>query len=100
MTVPLMLIGLGMGGLASQLGAVTVSAVPEEESSRGRRSAEHGHAVRCVARDGARRLDPDRGADGVVPERDLDRTPTCPRRSSSQANVELTEGVPFVSDDS
>ena len=31
-TVPLLLIGLGMGGLASQLGAVTVSAVNEDQS--------------------------------------------------------------------
>lgn len=30
-TVPLLLIGLGMGALASQLGAVTVSAVPDEQ---------------------------------------------------------------------
>jgi EmrB/QacA subfamily drug resistance transporter len=32
-TVPLLLMGLGIGALASQLGAVTVSAVPDEESS-------------------------------------------------------------------
>jgi MFS family permease len=31
-TGPLLLIGLGFGGLASQLGAVTVSAVPDDES--------------------------------------------------------------------
>jgi predicted MFS family arabinose efflux permease len=31
-TVPLLLIGLGMGGLASQLGSVTVSAVPNDKS--------------------------------------------------------------------
>jgi len=31
-TVPLLLAGLGIGALASQLGAVTVSAVPDEES--------------------------------------------------------------------
>ena len=30
--VPMLLIGLGIGALASQLGAVTVSAVPDEES--------------------------------------------------------------------
>ena len=32
MTVPLLLAGLGIGALASQLGAVTVSAVPDELS--------------------------------------------------------------------
>ena len=31
--VPMLLVGLGIGALASQLGAVTVSAVPDEESS-------------------------------------------------------------------
>ena len=31
-TVPLLFVGLGIGALASQLGAVTVSAVPEEDS--------------------------------------------------------------------
>ena len=31
-TVPLLLTGLGIGALASQLGAVTVSAVPDEQS--------------------------------------------------------------------
>ena len=32
MTGPLLLIGLAMGGLASQLGSVTVSAVPDDDS--------------------------------------------------------------------
>src|SRR6266853_1952743 len=32
-TVPLLVMGLGVGALASQLGAVTVSAVPDKESS-------------------------------------------------------------------
>ena len=32
-TVPMLLAGLGIGALASQLGAVTVSAVPDEESA-------------------------------------------------------------------
>lgn len=36
-TVPLLLIGLGIGALGSQLGAVTVSAVPNEHSACCRR---------------------------------------------------------------
>lgn len=32
-TLPMLLIGLGMGALASQLGSVTVSAVPDEQSA-------------------------------------------------------------------
>ena len=47
-TVPLLLIGLGMGALASQLGSVTVSAVPDRAESRGRR--------RCRTRPRSRRL--------------------------------------------
>ncbi|HEY6407987.1 MAG TPA: MFS transporter [Ktedonobacteraceae bacterium] len=31
-TIPLLIVGIGIGALASQLGAVTVSAVPDEES--------------------------------------------------------------------
>ena len=30
--VPMLLVGLGIGALASQLGAVTVSAVPDDQS--------------------------------------------------------------------
>ena len=40
-TVPLLLVGLGIGALASQLGAVTVSAVPDERSSEVGGAAEH-----------------------------------------------------------
>ena len=32
-TIPMLLMGLGIGALASQLGAVTVSAVPDRESA-------------------------------------------------------------------
>ena len=32
-TIPMILLGCGMGALASQLGAVTVSAVPDERSA-------------------------------------------------------------------
>ena len=35
--MPMLLIGLGIGALASQLGSVTVSAVPEDQSPGGRR---------------------------------------------------------------
>ena len=45
-TVPLLLAGLGIGALASQLGAVTVSAVPDELQPRGGWSAEHRHQPR------------------------------------------------------
>jgi Na+/melibiose symporter-like transporter len=58
--VPLLLLGLGIGALASQLGSVTVSAVPDRAQPRGRRAAEHGHQPRRVARNRAGRVGPDR----------------------------------------
>ena len=71
---------------------------PRRGEPRGRRSPEHGDAVRRVARHGAGRLGPDRLADGLVPDRDRREPRRAARRSSSQANVELASGVPFISD--
>ena len=76
-TVPLLLVGLGIGAIASQLGAVTVSAVPDEQSS------EVGGLQNTVTNLGASLgtalagLDPDRRADGVVSDahRDEQRGP-------------------------
>ena len=51
-TLPLLLMGFGIGALASQLGSVTVSAVSDDDSPRGRRSSEHCYQSRCVARHG------------------------------------------------
>ena len=59
-TVPLLLMGLGIGALASQLGSVTVSAVADAAEPRGGRLAEHGDEPRGVARDRAGRVGVDR----------------------------------------
>ena len=89
--VPMLLIGLGIGALASQLGAVTVSAVPDDAEPRGRRRPEHDDEPRRLARHGARRLAPDRGADDGVPDEhpaepgDPGRGEVSRRRSSSRA---------------
>ena len=78
-TVPLLLAGLGVGALASQLGAVTVSAVPDEQSG------EVGGLQNTVTNlgaslgHGARRLGPDRRAHRVVP-RGHPGQPRRPRR--------------------
>jgi len=48
-TVPLLLIGLGIGALASQLGAVTVSAVPDDDSPEVGGLAEHDDEPRGLA---------------------------------------------------
>ena len=97
-TVPLLLAGLGIGALASQLGAVTVSAVPDEDSPGGRRPAEHRHQPRCRARDRSGRFDPHRLPQRVVPAgragQPGDPASSCrPRPPSSSPS-----GVPFMSD--
>ena len=66
-TWPLLLAGLGVGALASQLGSVTVSAVLGRAERRGGRAPEHAHQPRCLARYGARRRGPHLRADQLVP---------------------------------
>jgi MFS family permease len=96
-TVPLLLIGLAMGGLASQLGSVTVSAVPNEESP------EVGGLQNTATQFGASLGTALAGSvliaslsasflTGIADD------PDVPEEVSSQATVELTAGVPFVSD--
>ena len=47
--LPMVLMGLGIGALASQLGAVTVSAVPDRAKRRGGRASEHRDQPRRLA---------------------------------------------------
>ncbi len=97
-TVPLILVGLGIGALASQLGAVTVSAVPDEKSS------EVGGLQYTVTNLGASL---GTALAGAVLISVLTTTflagvsdnPAVPQEMSSKAQVELSAGVPFVSDD-
>ena len=76
-TVPLLLAGLGIGALASQLGAVTVSAVPDEESPEVGGATEHRDEPGRLDRHGPGRLDPDRRPRQLGPDRD----PAEPGRS-------------------
>ena len=96
--VPMLLIGLGIGTLASQLGAVTVSAVPDEKAPQVGGAAEHDDEPGRVARHRARRLDHDRRPHELVPERDRGATRRFRRVSSENAQVTLASGVPFISD--
>ena len=96
-TVPLLLAGLGIGALASQLGAVTVSAVPDEESPEVGGATEHRDEPGRLDRHGPGRLDPDRRPDQLGPDR-IQQNPAVPADVKSQANVELAGGVPFISD--
>jgi MFS family permease len=96
-TWPLLLIGLGIGSLASQLGAVTVSAVPDEQSG------EVGGIQNTVTNLGASIGTALAGAIliSVLTTTFLGSAatnPAIPKEMSSQAQVELSAGIPFVSD--
>ncbi|MEU9947488.1 MFS transporter [Streptomyces sp. NPDC050529] len=96
-TIPLLLIGLGMGALASQLGSVTVSAVPEA------RSAEVGGVQNAVTNLGASIGTALAGSIMIAAMTtsfltSVDQNPAIPSEVKSQATVELQSGVPFLSD--
>lgn len=96
-TVPMLVIGLGLGALASQLGAVTVSAAPEElapevggiQNTASQFGASLGTAlagsVLIVALTGS-------FLSGIA------ENPDVPPEVADQANMELSSGVPFISD--
>lgn len=96
-TVPLLLIGLGMGALASQLGAVTVSAVPDEQS------AEVGGIQNTVTNLGASIGTAVAGSILITVLTasflaTIEHSTVIPEEVKSQANVRLTAGAPFLSD--
>ena len=95
--VPMLLIGLGIGALASQLGAVTVSAVPDEESP------EVGGVQNTMTNLGASLGTALAGAIlfatlSTAFLTNIEHSSAIPSRVKSQAQVELTGGVPFISD--
>jgi MFS family permease len=95
--VPMLLIGLGIGALASQLGAVTVSAVPDEESP------EVGGVQNTMTNLGASLGTALAGSIMIATltsafVTNIQQSPAIPSQVKSQANVKLAGGVPFVSD--
>jgi MFS family permease len=97
-TVPLLLAGLGVGALASQLGAVTVSAVPDEVS------AEVGGLQNTASNLGASLGTALAGSILIAALstsfiQGIQDNPDVPAEVSASAEVELVGGVPFVSDD-
>jgi len=95
--VPMLLIGLGIGALASQLGAVTVSAVPDEESP------EVGGVQNTMTNLGASLGTALAGSILIATLTsafltNIEQSSAIPSRVTSQAQVELAGGVPFVSD--
>ena len=96
-TWPMLLAGLGIGALASQLGAVTVSSVPDE------RTGEVGGLQNTVTNLGASIGTALAGAVLISALTssffaNIADNPDVPDRVVSEAEVQLTSGVPFVSD--
>jgi MFS family permease len=96
-TWPMLLAGLGVGALASQLGSITVSSVPDE------RTGEVGGLQNTVTNLGASLGTALAGAvlisalsSSLVTG--IENNPAVPADVKSKAKVELAGGVPFVSD--
>jgi hypothetical protein len=93
----MLLAGLGVGALASQLGSVTVSSVPDEQSG------EVGGVQNTVTNLGASIGTALAGAVLISALTasfisGVQQNPDVPKEVSSKASVELAGGVPFISD--
>jgi Major Facilitator Superfamily len=96
-TVPLLVIGLGLGALASQLGAVTVSAAPEELSP------EVGGLQNTASQFGASLGTALAGSVMITALTAsflglIAANPNVPSEVSNTAAAELASGIPFISD--
>jgi MFS family permease len=96
-TWPMLLAGLGVGALASQLGSVTVSSVPDQQSG------EVGGLQNTVTNLGASIGTALAGAVLIATlttsfMTGIQNNPAVPAEIKSRAKVELAGGVPFVSD--
>ncbi len=95
--VPMLLMGLGLGALSSQLGAVTVSAVPDEKSPEVgglQNTATNLGASLGTALIGSVLLAT--LSSSVVAG--IESNPAVPPAVQQQASTELSSGVPFLSD--
>jgi MFS family permease len=96
-TVPMLLIGLGIGCLASQLGSVTVSAVSDEEAS------EVGGIQNTMTNLGISLGTAVAGSILIATltsafVANIQQSSAIPDRVKEQASVELAGGIPFISD--
>ena len=96
-TWPMLLAGLGIGALASQLGSVTVSSVPDEQSG------EVGGVQNTVTNLGASIGTALAGAVLISALTasflgGVQNNPAVPKDLASKAQVELAGGIPFMSD--
>ena len=97
-TGPLLLAGFGVGALASQLGSVTVSSVPEEES--GEVGGLQNTGLNLGTSVGTALI----GSILIATLsasflRGIGENPAVPEELSTQASVEFASGIPFVADD-
>jgi Na+/melibiose symporter-like transporter len=95
--VPLLIIGLGIGALASQLGAVTVSALPTEKSS------EVGGVQNTATQLGASLGTALAGSILIAALTasfltGIQNNPNVSQQAKSQASTNLAAGAPFISD--
>ena len=95
--LPMLLVGLGIGALASQLGAVTVSAVPDDESP------EVGGIQNTMTNLGASLGTAVAGSILIAALstgflNNIENSSAIPEQVKSDAQVKLASGVPFVSD--
>jgi Na+/melibiose symporter-like transporter len=96
-TVPLLLAGLGIGALASQLGSVTVSAVPDDQSPEVgglQNTATNLGASIGTALAGSLLI----AALTASFLNGVEQNPAVPADVSAKATVELVGGIPFMSD--
>jgi MFS family permease len=96
-TIPLLLAGLGIGALASQLGSVTVSAVPDDESPAVgglQNTATNLGASIGTALAGSLLI----AALTASFLHGIEQNPAVPAQVSAQASVKLAGGIPFISD--
>jgi MFS family permease len=96
-TVPLLLAGLGIGALASQLGSVTVSAVPDDQSP------EVGGLQNTATNLGASIGTALAGSLLIASLtasflQGIEQNPAVPPEVSARASIELAAGIPFISD--
>ena len=96
-TWPMLLAGLGIGALASQLGSVTVSAVPDEQTG------DVGGLQNTVTNLGASIGTALSGAVLIAAlttslVAGIQQNPSVPANIKSSAKTELSSGVPFLSD--
>jgi EmrB/QacA subfamily drug resistance transporter len=95
--VPMLLIGFGIGALASQLGSVTVSAVPDDQAPEVggiQNTATNLGASLGTALAGALLI----AALSTSFLTNIENNDAIPSRVKSEAQVKLAGGVPFISD--